>query len=104
MQIYPPKSKNQIILSKDHYLSCLLIKEIHEQNARVGREHTLSLLQKHFWIVACRGLIKKVLSDCMYCCQQFVKPNAPCMGNLPKERLYDSAKPFSSTGIDYLVQ
>ena len=23
------------------------------------------------------------------------------MGNRPKERLYDSAKPFSSTGIDY---
>ena len=23
------------------------------------------------------------------------------MGNLPKKRLYDNAKPFSSTGIDY---
>ena len=55
----PTNSKNQIILSKDHYLSRLLIKEIHEQNAHVGREHTLSLLRKHFWIVACRGLIKR---------------------------------------------
>ena len=56
----PTNSKNQIILPKDHYLSRLLIKEIHKQNAHVGREHTLSLLRKHFWIVACRGLIKKV--------------------------------------------
>ena len=39
--------------------------------------------------------------DCIYCRRQFVKPNAPCIGNLPKERLYDNAKPFSSTGIDY---
>ena len=36
----PTNSKNQII-SKDHYLSRLLIKEIHEQNAHVGTEHTL---------------------------------------------------------------
>ena len=53
----PSNSKNQIILSKDHYLSHLLIKEIHRQNAYVGREHTLSLLRKRFWIVA--------LSDCI---------------------------------------
>ena len=43
----------------------------------------------------------------IYCCQQFVKPNAPCMGNLPKERLYDNAKnekPISSTDIGYFGQ
>ena len=37
-------SKNHIILSKDHYLSHLLIKEIHKQYAHVGRGHILSLL------------------------------------------------------------
>ena len=81
MQICPQ------ILSKDHYLSRLLIKEINEQNAHVGREHALSLLRKHFWIVACRVLIKKVLSNCLYCRRQFVKPSALCMRNLPKETL-----------------
>ena len=90
----PTNSKNQIILSRDHYLSRLLIKEILEQNAHVGREDTLSLLRKHFWIVACRRLIKKVLSDSIYCRRQFVKPNAPCMGKLPKERLYGNVKIF----------
>ena len=53
-------SKNQIILSKSNYLPYLLIKEIHERNAYVGREHTLSLLRTDFWIVACRALIRKV--------------------------------------------
>ena len=39
----PTNSKNQIILfSKDHYLPCLITKEIHVQNAHVvGREHAL---------------------------------------------------------------
>ena len=96
-----PTNKNQIILSKYYYLSHLLIKEIHEQNAQLGIEHTFSLLRKHFWIVACRGLIKNILSDCIYYRRQFVKPSAPCMGNLPKERLCDKGKPFFSTGIDY---
>ena len=40
----------------------------------------------------------------LYCHQQFAKPKAPCMGNLPKERLYDNAKPFSSGGIVYFGQ
>ena len=40
--------KNQIMLSKDHYLSRYFIKEIHKQNAHIGREHTLALLRKHF--------------------------------------------------------
>ena len=97
----PTNSKNQIVVSRDHYFFGLFIKEIHEQNVHLGREHTLSLLRKHFWIVACRGIIKKVLSDCIYSLPQFVKPNIPCMGNLPKERLYDNAKSFSSTDIEY---
>ena len=41
-------SKKKIVLSKDHCLSRLLIKEVHEQNAHVGREYTLLLLRKHF--------------------------------------------------------
>ena len=97
----PVNSKNQIILSKSHYLSYLLIKEIHERNAHVGRGHTLSLLRKDFWIVACIALIRKVLSNCLYCRRQFVKPNTPQMGNIPEERLFENCKPFTSTGIDY---
>ena len=97
----PANSKNQIILSKNHYLSYLLIKEIHVRNAHVGREHTLSLLRKHFWIVACRTLIRKLLSNCLCCCRQFVKPYTPLMGNIPKERLFENCKPFRSTDIDY---
>ena len=61
----PTNSKNQIILSKDHYLSRLSIKESHEQNVHVGRKHTLALLRKHFLIAASGGLIKKAWSECL---------------------------------------
>ena len=97
----PTNSKKQITLSRDHYLCSLLTKEIHEWNAHAGREHTLSLLQKHFQIVACTGLIKKVLSDSIYCRRKNIKPDGSCMGNLPKERFFDNAKPSSPTRIDH---
>ena len=81
----PTNSKNQIILPKDHYLSRFFYKKTHEQNVHVGREHTRSLLRKHFWIAAWRGLIKNILSDCIYCRRQFVKPEAPSMGTYQKK-------------------
>ena len=40
------------MLSKDHYLSRFFTKETHEQNVHARREHTRSLLRKHFWIAA----------------------------------------------------
>ena len=58
-------------------------------------------MPKNFWIVACRRVIKKVLSDCIHCRQECVKANAPCKGNIPKERLYDNGNPSSSTYIEY---
>ena len=41
----PENSKHQIILSKSHYLAELIVKDIHEKNAHIGREHTLSLFK-----------------------------------------------------------
>ena len=58
-------------------------------------------MRKNFWIVACRGVIKKLLSDCIHCRRECVKPNAPCKGNIPKERLYDNGNTSSSTYIEY---
>ena len=58
-------------------------------------------MRKNFWIVACRGVIKKLLSDCIHCRRECVKPNAPCKGNIPKERLYDNGNTSSLTYIEY---
>ena len=90
------KSKNQIILTK----LFIIIPFTYKGNSRTKcpcRERPYTLIIAKIF----RGLIKKVLSDCIYCCQQFIKPKVPCMGNLTKERLYGNAKPFSLTGIDY---
>ena len=39
----PKKSKHQTILFKDHPLTQLITRNVHEDNLHVGREHTQSL-------------------------------------------------------------
>ena len=42
--------KNQVIISKLHPISKLVIKDCHEKCARIGREHTLALIRRKIWI------------------------------------------------------
>ena len=52
----PPTSKNQIIVSKPHYLGRLIITDINQRNLHTGREPTLCLICNFCWIPSCRGL------------------------------------------------
>ena len=97
----PHKNKHQIILSPKHSISSLIVKHIHDINLHVGREHTLSLVRESYWITSATCLTRKVLHDCLYCKRQRIKPHAPYMSDLPKERLAIGEKPFTYTGIDY---
>ena len=59
--------KNQMIVSKLYYLVCLIITDIHQRNLHTGREQTLCLIRNFYWIPSCRGLIRTVLRECLYC-------------------------------------
>ena len=91
--------ENQVIINKSHPISKLIIKDC--QGAHIGREHTLALLRHKIWIPSCRGLIRKVLFDCLYCKRERIKPQKAFMSELPKERLDAYQKPFYNTGIDF---
>ena len=67
----------------------------------IGIEHTLCLLRNKYWIPACHGVIRKILSNCLYCKRVNLRSKAQMMENLPKERLLICDKPFASTGVDY---
>ena len=56
----PPTSKNQVIVSKSHYLACLIITDIHQCNLLTGREQTLCLIHNFYWIPSCRDLVRMV--------------------------------------------
>ena len=97
----PYKSKHQVPLNKDHSLSRILFQHYHEKVHHAGREQTLAKSREKFWIVKGRGLLKKVIKDCLYCKRLRTKPIPPLMGDLPYNRIEIGQPPFYNTGIDY---
>ena len=92
---------DQVIMHKRHYATKLIIKSFHEINLHSGREQTLASLRNRYWVPSCRGLIQKVIKECIFRKRRSVKPQPPIMSELPKERIAIGQKPFSNTGVDY---
>ena len=76
-----PNSDNQEIICKSNPIAKLLVKECHEKNFHISREHTLATFRKKIWISACRGLIRNVLHDFLYCKKEQIKPHVPLMSD-----------------------
>ena len=100
----PKESKNQMILSKSHHLSSLIIMDTHQHSFHIDREQTLCLLRNTYWIPCCRGLIRKILNECLYCTRERIRAKITHMSDLPKDRMLINEKPFTSTGIDFSDQ
>ena len=102
VQSYLPfEQKHQILFTKEHFLSTLLVLDNHERNCHIGREQTLSLLRESVWIIKGKALVRKVIQNCSFGKQQQVTPQSPIMSNLAEARLAINQPPFTNTGIDY---
>ena len=70
----PFEQKHQILLTKEHFLSTLLVLDKHERNYSIGREQTLSLLREIVWIIKGKALVGKLIQNCSFCKQRLVTP------------------------------
>ena len=52
-----------------------------------GREQTLGESREKIWIVKGRGLLKKVIKDCLHYKRLRTKPIPPLMSDLPYDRI-----------------
>ncbi|XP_047500211.1 uncharacterized protein LOC125046476 [Penaeus chinensis] len=94
-------SEKPILLPKNHPVTNLIVQDIHIFVARhSGREHTLANLRRHYWIVAGRPLIDRVLRNCFTCRRVNSKPLTQRQGELPLERISADSPPFTHTGVD----
>ena len=96
-----PDTKYQVILWRHDHLTKLIISDIHYKDALTGRENTLLLLRNKYWIPGCRGVIRKIISNCLYCKRVNLRPKAQIISNLAKWRLLIYDKPSASAGVDY---
>lgn len=55
------------------------------------------------WILNVRGLIKKVVTDCLHCRKASATSNPPFMADISEERLQHNNKPLTNMGTDYFA-
>ncbi|KAK3734280.1 hypothetical protein QZH41_015132, partial [Actinostola sp. cb2023] len=92
---------NPMILPKEHHITTILIRHIHQRNGHCGVEQTLCILREQFWVVKARMAIKKVLGKCIPCRKRMAPKAQQEMASLPKIRLTPYEPPFTYAGVDY---
>ena len=98
-------AKCPMILHSKHPLTELIVRDYHINVLKHvgGVNTTLSEINKKFWIVGGRILIKKILRECVLCRRRLAKPLNQIMAPLPDFRISEGAErleAFSSVGID----
>ncbi|KAK3747320.1 hypothetical protein QZH41_013561 [Actinostola sp. cb2023] len=89
------------ILSKDHYVSTLIVRHYHKLLSHAGQEHVLYAIRQRYWIVNARSIVRRLLRECVTCRNRNAPVVTQMMADLPKERLTPYQPPFTYTGIDF---
>ena len=61
---------NSMIIPKEHHITTILIRNIHEVYGHCGVEQALSITKEQFWPVKARATINKILRSCVHCQRQ----------------------------------
>lgn len=95
----PYSQKHPIILSSNHILTDLIIRDQHLNNFPMGPQLLLTTLRETYWIIHAKGAVKRVLSKCVLF---RARPRSPAqrMGDLPACRVTPS-RAFNHVGVDY---
>jgi hypothetical protein len=92
--------QHPLILPKGHYITTLIIEDIHKKNLHARGQLLLSLIRQKFWIPDARNVLKKTIKKCLTCVRLKATAAKQLMGHLPEVQVKPS-KPFTNTGVDY---
>ncbi|XP_033103398.1 uncharacterized protein LOC117106155 [Anneissia japonica] len=94
-------SKHQVLLPRNSHVSRLILRDIHETNGHLGKNHILAKLRQQYWIVGAPSLIKQITSKCVVCRRYQPIVGQQKMADLPIERVRVRNPLFHDTGMDY---
>ena len=95
------KTRNPILIPRNHILANLIVKQSHENVLHNGVKETLMDLRSRFWIVKGRQLVKKIVHACKLCTRiQGLSYGHPEISQLPEFRVKEDLA-FTSVGIDF---
>ncbi|KAA0702446.1 hypothetical protein E1301_Tti019030 [Triplophysa tibetana] len=96
----PVSIKHPTIISKEHYLSKLLIADCHNKTGHQGKGITINNIRSRgFWIPGVNRTVASFISQCVRCRKLRGQPVEQKMANLPSVRL-DPSPPFTYCGMD----
>lgn len=96
----PENIKHPILIPKGSPLAKMLINHFHTATIHGGPKLVQSLIQRQYWIVGARSLIRSVLGKCVSCVRFMAKLIQPYMGDLPMTR-FEQGRPFINVGVDF---
>ncbi|XP_075161353.1 uncharacterized protein LOC142234153 [Haematobia irritans] len=95
--------RDVIILPPKHRITFLVVNNAHKQYHHVVHETVVNTIRGQYYIPRLRVLYKRVRRECQSCRNEAASPKVPQMALLPQARLAAFERPFTYTGIDYLV-
>ena len=90
-----------LILDAKHEVTQLLIKHYHEKLFHKNHETVINELQKNYWIIGLRKILRSLVNKCSICRMLRGTAFNPKMANLPPDRLACRFRPFTHCGLDY---
>ncbi|KAK0423373.1 hypothetical protein QR680_008111 [Steinernema hermaphroditum] len=94
-------ARNPIYLPKDHWLTHLIICDVHERTMHSSIDHVATQLRQFFYIPQIRRQVKKTLKKCQHCRNQKIQPfRVPKLPQLPSSRV-NRHQPFEASAVDY---
>ena len=97
----PFDTKHPIILTNDHFVTRLIVKNYHETNDHVGALHTLSSLPERFWFIRGHSAVKKFIHECFPCSRWYLRPIEQLITSISEERMLIYEPPLTAVEIDY---
>ena len=77
----PYGTKHPIILTKQHFLTTLIVRNAHERVMHNGVKDTLTEIRSKFWIIRGRNFVKSIIHSCVLCqrfeSKSYQKPQPP---------------------------
>lgn len=97
----PRTQQHPVVLPAKHHITTIIMRDEHIRLKHCGQQQLLCSIRMDYWPLAGIREARKITRRCVKCFK--VKPTIPTaiMGDLPKQRVTKTSRPFDICGIDY---
>ena len=98
---FPHEAKHPAILPRNHHVTTLIIRHVHETIGHSGWNQTLSRLRQRYWIPKANSAVRAVITKCCRCRRLSGVRGSQYMSDLLQDRLLPDEPPFTNVGVDF---